>query len=412
MGPVKPVYTDVWEWSMPGQEISLARPRGVCVSSRAQQKVGGVVNSISKFLQITILSGHMKRRSLFIWSTAVLLLTQVACSPIYVIRAGYEEAKILSRRQPIQRLVEDPTTPPEQRGKLALVLEARAFAADSLNLDVGRSYTTFSQLESDTLAFVLSAAHQDRFQAHTWWFPIVGRVPYKGFFSERSARREMARLESRGFDTYLRTTSAFSTLGWFNDPLVSSLLRYDSVSLANTVIHELFHNTMYLPGQATFNESMAQFVGGRGAIMFFCGPAYGEASAECVRARDAWHDELIFGEFLDALIGELESLYSREDLTLEETLVLREEIFRRSQQEFASFVRPRLRVSSYAGFTQNPLNNATLAARRMYYHRLDLFDQLYAASGESLPLTIQRILGVIEGAADPFQAVEQLAAAG
>jgi hypothetical protein len=163
------------------------------------------------------------------------------------------------------------------------VVEARDFAADSLALDAGRSYTTFSRLDSDTLALVVSAAHQDRFAAHTWWFPIVGHVPYKGFFSEARARREMERLERRGFDTYMRPTSAFSTLGWFNDPLVSPLLRYDSVSLANTVIHEIFHNTLYLSGQAMFNESLAQFVGSRGAIAFFCS-RMGEASRR-VRRR-------------------------------------------------------------------------------------------------------------------------------
>jgi predicted aminopeptidase len=348
---------------------------------------------------------------------ALLLLLVSGCSPLYVLRAGYEEAKILSRRQPIVQMVEDPATPPEQRGKLALVLEARQFAADSLRLNVGRSYTAFSQLDSDTLAFVLSAAHKDRFQAHTWWFPIVGRVPYKGFFSERSARREMARLESRGFDTYLRTTSAFSTLGWFNDPLVSALLRYDSVSLANTVIHELFHNTLFLPGQARFNESVAQFVGGRGAIAFFCrDQRYGPASRECERATDAWHDELIFGAFLEGLIADLETLYAREDLTREEKLAQREVVFRRYQEEFASGIRPQFRVSTYAGFTANPLNNATLAARRLYYHRLDLFEQAYQLSDANLPLTIERILAAVDGAPDPYAAVDsmvrQLEAAG
>jgi predicted aminopeptidase len=343
------------------------------------------------------------------WALAVLLLvSQAACSPFYVIRAGYEEAKILARRQPIARMVEDPATPPEQRGKLALVLEAREFAADSLALDAGKSYTTFSQLDSDTLVFVLSAAHRDRFQAHTWWFPIVGRVPYKGYFSERSARREMARLEARGFDTYLRTSSAFSTLGWFNDPLVSTLLRYDSVSLANTVIHELFHNTLYVSGQATFNESLAQFVGGRGAIAFFCGPRYGEETLECARARDAWHDELVFGGFLQSLVAHLESLYAREDLDTEAKIQRREVVFRRYLEEFDTAIRPRFRVSSYAGFTANPLNNATLSARRLYYHRLDLFEDAYLVFGEDLSLTIRRIIAAVDGADDPYAAVEEM----
>lgn len=349
---------------------------------------------------------HGRVRGRVFWLLAFLVLAP-ACSPVYVLRAGYEEARILSRRQPIAKLVEDPRTPPEVRGKLALVLEARAFAADSLALKAGRSYTTFSQLDSDTLAFVLSAAHRDRFQAHTWWFPIVGRVPYKGFFSERRAREEMARLERRGFDTYLRPTSAFSTLGWFNDPLVSPLLRYDSVSLANTVIHEIFHNTLYASGQATFNESVAQFVGGRGAIALFCGPAYGSSSRECGRATDAWHDELVFGAFLSALVAELETLYAREEVPLEEKLRLREEIFRRRQEEFTNEVRPRLRVSTYAGFSRTPLNNATLIGRRMYYHRLELFEALYQASGEDLALTIQRILAAVERGGDGYEAVER-----
>ena len=336
------------------------------------------------------------------------LLGQAACSPLYVLRAGYEEARILSRRQPIARLVEDPRTPPEQRAKLQLVLRAREFAADSLELNVGRSYTTFSQLDSDTLAFVLSAAHRDRFQAHTWWFPIVGRVPYKGFFSEARARREMERLENRGFDTYLRTTSAFSTLGWFNDPLVSPLLRYDSVSLANTVIHELFHNTLYLAGQATFNESLAQFVGGRGAVAFFCGEVGGVGSPECRRATAAWEDELVFGAFLSALVGELEELYAREDLASERKVELREGVFRAAQERFAAEVRPRLQVSTYSAFTRLPLNNATLLARRLYYHRLELFEAVYRASGEDLALTIRRIVQAARGGGDPWEAVEAL----
>ncbi|MDQ3556048.1 MAG: aminopeptidase [Gemmatimonadota bacterium] len=337
----------------------------------------------------------------------VLLLLLAGCSPIYVLRAGYEEAKILARRQPIQRLVDDPRTPEETRRKLALVLDARTFAADTLGLDVGRSYTAFSQLDSDTLALVLSAAHRDRFEAHTWWFPIVGRVPYKGFFSERSARREIARLEARGFDTYLRPTSAFSTLGWFNDPLVSPLLRYDSVQLANTVIHELFHNTLFVSGQVQFNESVANFVGARGAIRFFCGRE-GEQGPRCRQARAAWQDELRFGAFLEELVHELEALYARANLSSEQKVAAREEVFRRARGRFGAEVKPRLQVLQFGSFERLPLNNATLIGRRLYYGRLELFERVWERYGRDLPLALRAITAAAAQGEDPYAAVEAL----
>lgn len=345
------------------------------------------------------------RASVFVIALSALA---TACSPFYVIRAGYEEAKILSRRQSIAELVRDTATPAETREKLRLVLRARAFAADSLALDVGDSYTTFSRLDSDTLAMIVSAAHRDRFEAYTWWFPIVGRVPYKGYFSLSKARAAVADLEAKGLDTYLRPTSAFSTLGWFNDPLVSPLLRYDSVSLASTVIHELTHNTLYLPGQAGFNESFAEFVGGRGAVELFCG-GEGRGTPECSRATGLWADELIFGGYLSDLVAQLEALYADSSIALPEKLRTREEIFRRSQQVFSDSVRPRFQVANYASFGRDPLNNATLISRRLYYQRLDLFDALYTRAGRgSLRRTIQLVLDATEDSEDPFGAVERI----
>lgn len=329
-----------------------------------------------------------------------------ACSPLYVIRAGYEEAKILSRREPIVELVSDTTVPIETRRKLEMVLHTRAFADEYLDLEVGDSYTTFSQLDSDTLALVLSAARKDRFEAYTWWFPIIGDVPYKGFFDEEDARNAIQHLEEEGYDTYLRPTAAFSTLGWFNDPLVSTLLRYDSVSLANTVIHELFHNTLYLSGAAAFNESLANFVGARGAIAFFCSrPGF---DAECSRAERLWSDELIFGRFLSGLVQELETLYGREDLSFEETLELREAVFTRALAAFTEVVQPQFEVASFSSFTSAPLNNATLISRRLYYDRLDLFERVYQRYSEDLPATIEAIARVAEEGDEPYRAVEGL----
>lgn len=337
-----------------------------------------------------------------------LTLALAGCSPTYVLRAAYEEAKILSRRESIAKLVDDPSTSPERRAKLALVLQARTFADRTLNLKVGESYTTFSELDSDTLALVLSAAHRDQFRAHTWWFPIVGSVPYKGFFSEAAARKEIRRLEARGFDTYLRPTAAFSTLGWFNDPLVSPLLRGDDLDLVNTVIHELFHNTFYAAGEATFNESLANFVGARGAIEFFC-RRDGEDAATCRAARAAWEDDLLFGAFLTELVAELEALYARADLSRDAKLAAREEVFSRARARFAGEVRPRLKVQSFAGFERIPLNNATLISRRIYYHRLDLFERVFQARGGELPEVVDAIVRAARGADDPYAAVEALA---
>jgi predicted aminopeptidase len=115
-----------------------------------------------------------------------------------VVRAGIEEAKILSRREPIDAVIASPATADDTRSKLELVRNARTFAAEQLDLDVGESYTTFSQLDSDTLLMVVTAAPKDRLEPYTWWFPIGGRVPYKGYFDPGDALAEAERLRGEG----------------------------------------------------------------------------------------------------------------------------------------------------------------------------------------------------------------------
>jgi predicted aminopeptidase len=347
------------------------------------------------------------RRLPLLAAALALALAASACSPAYVLRASWEEAKILHRRKPIAQIIADPRTPPERRAKLQLVLDARAFARDSLGLKVGKSYTLFSEVKSDTLALVLSAARKDRFVGYTWWFPIVGRVPYKGFFREADARREMRRLEARGYDTYLRPTTAFSTLGWFTDPLLSTLLRYDSVELGNTVIHEVTHNTIYVGGQAMFNESLANFVGSRGAIRFFCGRE-GPQSRNCRQATDEWADDLVFGAFMSEMVGRLEALYGRADLTPAQKVEQREAVFDQARADFKNRIQPRFRAGTYASFLTGPLNNATLISRRLYYGRLDLFEKLYQSRGGDLARTVADIVAAARGSRDPYAAVERL----
>jgi predicted aminopeptidase len=337
---------------------------------------------------------------------ALALLT--ACSPIYVARAGVEQARILSRREPIIRVIENPATEPETRHKLQLVLQARDFAEHALGLNAGQSYTTYSYVDSDTLLLVVSGSRRDRFQAYTWWFPIVGRVPYKGFFQFEHAFREAERLEAGGFDSYVRPAAAFSTLGWFNDPLLNTLLRYSDVALVNTVIHEILHNTIFIPGQVAFNESFANFVGERGAIEFFC-TRDGPDSPRCLEAQDWWTDNLRYGAFLSSLVGDLQAIYQDEGLPLEAKLERREVVFEEARHRFAGEVIPELRTQGFRGFLTRPLNNATLIGTRLYYDRLGVFEAVFHHAGGDYLASLHAIIDAARSRpGDPYRATAEL----
>ena len=331
-----------------------------------------------------------------------------ACSAGYILRAGYEEAKILAARKPIPDVIAAAGPSAEAKRRLELVLTARDFAEHALDLDAGDSYTMYTRLERDTLAMVLSGSRRDAFVPVTWWFPIVGSVPYKGYFSLEDAREAQLELEEDGFDTFIRPTSAFSTLGWFNDPLLSTLLRYPDVPLVSTVIHEILHNTIYVPGQTAFNESFANFVGDRGAIALFCGMD-GPDSERCRRARDEWADNLAFAGYLNSLVAELDVLYGREDLDAAQKVELRQPIFEAARTRFRDQVLPAMRTDRFSGFERLPMNNATLLARRLYYDRLDRFEAAWTRMGGDLPATIEAIVEAAEDQTDdPWAALERV----
>ncbi|NIR46699.1 MAG: aminopeptidase [Gemmatimonadetes bacterium] len=329
----------------------------------------------------------------------------MACSPGYVLRAAWEEARILARRQSMEEVLNDPTLDGGTRGKLELVIEARSFAARDLGLDVGDSYTSYADIGRDTLALVLSASPPDSLAAYTWWFPIVGRVPYKGFFSREAAEKERRKLEERRYDTYLRPTSAFSTLGWLPDPLLNTVLRQDSVGLVETVVHEVTHNTVFLSGHVKFNESFANFVGSVGAIEFFCGRE--PESPLCRTARARWNDTVLFSVFLDELWTHLEAFYA-EGLPVDSLLPRRRHLLAVEAERYRSRYAPAMRTRGFAAYDPARLNNASLVARHLYYHRLHLFDTIHERTGD-LARSFQLISDAVEGAADPWSALERLA---
>jgi predicted aminopeptidase len=349
----------------------------------------------------------MRKRIIVLGLLSVIAVATLKCSPAYVLRAGIEEGKILSRRQPIDRVVRDPKTPDATRAKLRLVQQARSYAVKALELKAGDSYTTYSTVDHDTLLLVVSASRKDRFELVTWWFPIVGHVPYKGFFKPKDALDAAKKLEERGLDTYVRPSGAFSTLGWFNDPLLSTILRYDDVSLVATVIHELTHNTIFVPSQVPFNESFASFVGDRGAIAYFCG-IEGAAGERCQLAEAYWSDNLVFGAFLQGLVRALDALYARTDLSSEAKVAARDEVIAAERRRFKAEVEPQLRTPAFRGFDRRPINNASLIARRLYFDRLDRFEAVFQAYDRDLLKATKAIQAAVADAPDPWQALEGL----
>ena len=310
----------------------------------------------------------------------------------YITRAGFEETRILQSRQPIAKLVRDEATDPELRQNLRLVLQTRDYAA-RLGLNAKETYTSYSDVGRDTLLLVLQAAPKDCICPYTWKYPIVGRIPYKGFFDPRAAKREADRFTGRGYDVYLRPSGAFSTLGWFEDPLLSTAISGDSVELAATVFHEIAHNTLYVKSATPFNESFAQLVGYRSAEAFF--RERGD-SLNARHAADRWHDEIVLGDYYSALVRRLDSLYSRRpDSTALEAG--RREAAAWARDQLLGPFGQRFRTLRVTRLAERPINNAQLIGSRIYRTRLDLFDRWYERHGRDVRRTVTALEALMQG---------------
>lgn len=331
-------------------------------------------------------------------AAALLALAAGGCGAGYVARAGYEEARILWRRQPITEVLARPDLDPATRARLELVEPLRAYARDQLGLRVGGSYTALATVDADQVVHVVTAAPRTRLRPLTWWFPIVGRVPYRGYFDQADARAFAADLERDGDDTMVRPAVAFSTLGWFDDPILSTMLRDDASRLAETLIHELTHGTRYVPGQTAFNESLAMFVGLNGAERFF--RARGDVD-NAARVAARWADAQTFSTALAEAVARLERAYAA---PIDEPA--RQALFAEIQQEVA---RREWLTDEYASFWRRPINNAVIVHDQLYGERLPLFAAALACRGGDLRATLAAILAGLDRHEDPWAAVAALA---
>jgi len=335
----------------------------------------------------------------------LLLLGLSGCSTVaYVARLGFGQAKVLLFSRSNEEVFKDPSVSQETKDRIKFVLEVKEYAEERIGLKKTGNYSRYFKVNSQGLLYVISACPKDSLTPYQWNFPIVGRMSYKGFFSLKEAQKERERLERAGFDTYVGRAWAYSTLGWFKDPIFSSMLDGTRAIIAQIVIHELTHTTLFIEDQLDFNEQMATFIGNQGAIEFFS-ERYGKDSSDYWKARNILDDELIFGKFIEDICGSLRELYSS-GLSKERKLELRERIFRKAKEDFRRF-KVKLKTRLYFGFEDERLNNAILLSYWQYVGGLELFKELYHLLDEDLRKTIGFLKEVERLGGDPRELVQR-----
>jgi predicted aminopeptidase len=230
-----------------------------------------------------------------------------------LIRYGYDQAKdqlhIVFNTKPVQEIMGDPQVADSIKMKLALIQEIRAFATDSLGIHESENYTTFFDQKGKPILWLLTASKPYSLKAKKWHFPILGSVSYKGFFDLEKAKLEEAQLKEEGYDTNIGTVSGWSTLGWLKDPVLSGMLTRSEGSLANLIIHELTHGTLYVKDSVVFNENLATFIGDKGAERFLS-YKYGKDSSQLQSYLDEKYDREKFVDHVIRGAFRLDSLYN------------------------------------------------------------------------------------------------------
>lgn len=228
---------------------------------------------------------------------------------VYGISQLKGQLNIICNAQPIGEVIENPLTPDSIKTKLLLIREIKKFAVDSLGLSETNNYETYYDQKGEPALWVLTAAPEFKMEPYKWHYPFLGSLSYKGFFQKQKGVYELQLLKKKGFDADLSTVSAWSTLGWFGDPVMSSMMRKNVGSLAELIIHEMTHTTLYVKGNVTFNENLATFIGEIGAEKFLSDKFKGD-SVILTNYVNQRNDNRIFSEFVVSSSATLDTLYN------------------------------------------------------------------------------------------------------
>jgi len=257
----------------------------------------------------------------------------------YGISQAYGQLHIVWKAKPVEKVLNDPNFPDSLKAKIRLIQEIRQYAFDSIGLNHSKNYTTVFDQKGKPLLWNVTGAEPFKLKAKEWSFPFAGTFSYKGFFNHDKAVEEERKLKQEGWDTDISEVSGWSTLGWFKDPILTSMLKRSSGSLSNLIIHELTHGTLYVKNNVQFNENLASFVGDKGAEMFLI-HKFG-------RNSDPFKEYVKWKEFNDSFnkrvlfhADRLDSLYLQiQAKPEEEKLKLKTEFLNEIKTDLSNFLR-------------------------------------------------------------------------
>jgi predicted aminopeptidase len=244
----------------------------------------------------------------------IVLLVVALCCLVWheFILYGLSQAKgqltIIYKAQPIDLVLKENTYPDSLAQKLILIQEIKKYAIDSLGITANANYSKVFNQQKQSVLLTVSACEPYSLKPKQWYYPILGNMPYKGFFDKEKAKKEINELKWQGYDVDVYSPSGWSTLGWFNDPVLSNMLYRSEGQLANLIIHELTHGTVFIKNDVEFNENLANFIGDKGAELFLAFK-YGEQSKEYRDYEYGKQDEKKYTDYILTCVDSLDSLY-------------------------------------------------------------------------------------------------------
>ncbi len=313
-------------------------------------------------------------------------MSSLGCQIGYYLHSGYYQSKLINSRKPIDKMLRSEKLNEKQKAKLRLVGEVKAFGEGKLGLTKSPNYTTFIQLDEPHVTYIVQAAYAHELKPFLWKFPFVGEVPYKGYFRRKLAQEEAAGFDRAKYDTSVRGVSAYSTLGWFQDSVLSSMLRYEDNDLAELILHETIHTTLYIKSAAEFNERLATFMGHEGMKLFF-EQRDGPDSPALKTALMDTADQKLFSAFITQELKDLKKWY--EDNKGQVTTETKNARIKELQARFTKDVMPRMKTKNYDDFGTRELNNAILLAYQTYEYSLEDFEKLYTRFNRDFAKTFE-----------------------